>query len=607
MQARSSTATTARFLKRYQSYINRLQTASSRVSWLRLALFLAGVVGVWVAAGAWGGRGGLAVAALAVLLFGGAVAWHRWLDCWQASFVILRDLHLEGLARIQLDWPSIPYHPLAQRSDPESERSALALDLDLTGPRSLHHLLDHTISQQGSQRLAEWLTQGAPDLAHLQARQQLVKELIPLRRFRTRLSLNFRLNARQRLQGDQWTRWLEEPLSVKDQDLGLGWALALVGMNLLLFLGNLYGLPPYWILSLAVYGVYYVLRMAPLNRFLQSVVELDGALDAWRRLLTFLETYPLKNCPRLLALCAPFRAAGQRPSRRLAQVKWITAGVGLRMNPILALLVNLVLPWDFIFAFLAARARRQMAQLIPLWVDAWYELEALLSLANFAALHPDYAFPEVSLTAQPVFSAGSLGHPLIPVAARVCNDFTIENLGQLALITGSNMAGKSTFIKTVGLNLCLAYAGAPVCANRLASLPFRLYTCIRITDSVTDGFSYFYAEVKRLRGLMDALRMEHPQPVLYLIDEIFRGTNNRERLLGSRAYIRGLSGAYGAGFLSTHDLELTQLADELPGVYNYHFRDEVSERRLVFDYKIHPGPSPTTNALKIMQLEGLPV
>ena len=196
---------------------------------------------------------------------------------------------------------------------------------------------------------------------------------------------------------------------------------------------------------------------------------------------------------------------------------------------------------------------------------------------------------------------------MIPIERRVCNDFTIPELGQVTLITGSNMAGKSTFIKTVGVNLCLAYAGAPVAAQQLAMQPFRLHSCIRISDSIVDGFSYFYAEVRCLRCLLDELKADQPLPLLYLIDEIFRGTNNRERLLGSRAYTQSLIGARGSGFIATHDLELANLAEQNPQVKNYHFRDRVEDRKLVFDFLIRPGPSPTTNALKIMQMEGLPV
>ena len=183
------------------------------------------------------------------------------------------------------------------------------------------------------------------------------------------------------------------------------------------------------------------------------------------------------------------------------------------------------------------------------------------------------------------------------------NDFAIERIGEAALITGSNMSGKSSFLRTVGVNLCLAYAGAPVCATRLETHLFRLYTSILVSDSLADGFSYFYAEVRRLRGLLTALEEDTPLPLFFLIDEIFRGTNNQERLIGSRSYVHALVGKHGVGLISTHDLELTVL----PGLINYHFEDQVVDGEMSFDYRIRSGASPTTNALKIMRLAGLPV
>ena len=175
------------------------------------------------------------------------------------------------------------------------------------------------------------------------------------------------------------------------------------------------------------------------------------------------------------------------------------------------------------------------------------------------------------------------------------------------LITGSNMSGKSTFLRTIGVNLCLAFAGAPVNAAYLKTDLFRLYTCIQVTDSLADGISYFYAEVRRLKALLNALEVEHELPLFFLIDEIFRGTNNRERQVGGRSFVTTLVGGEGVGLISTHDLELVVFADELSNIKNYHFQEEVTQRRMLFDYRLRPGPSQTTNALQIMRMEGLPV
>jgi len=169
------------------------------------------------------------------------------------------------------------------------------------------------------------------------------------------------------------------------------------------------------------------------------------------------------------------------------------------------------------------------------------------------------------------------------------------------------MAGKSSFLRTIGVNLVLAYAGGPTVAQTFSASWLRLFATIRVADSLSDGFSFFYAEVRRLSQLLTALRDDGERPLLFLIDEIFRGTNNRERLIGSRAYIQALTQASGLGAIATHDLELVQLAEETDKLVNVHFRDDVVNGRMAFDYKLHSGPCPTTNALKIMELAGLPI
>jgi DNA mismatch repair ATPase MutS len=289
----------------------------------------------------------------------------------------------------------------------------------------------------------------------------------------------------------------------------------------------------------------------------------------------------------------------------------LVAAAGLTQNPALKVLVNLVVPWDFYFAHRLKQYRATLATQVPVWLDRWFELEALISLATFSYLHPTYTFPTIHAGSaednRVPFHSVALGHPLIPGERRVCNDFTMDAVGDVVVVTGSNMAGKSSFLRTVGVNLCLAYAGAPVVARALETRRFRLFTSIRVSDSVIDGISYFYAEVVRLRALLTALEQDHPLPLFFLIDEIFRGTNNRERLIGSRAYLRAVTGRNGLGILATHDLELAALAETIPSLRNYHFREFVQDGRMHFDYRLRPGPCPTTNALRIMEMAGLPV
>ena len=175
------------------------------------------------------------------------------------------------------------------------------------------------------------------------------------------------------------------------------------------------------------------------------------------------------------------------------------------------------------------------------------------------------------------------------------------------LVTGSNMSGKSTFLRTIGINTCLAQAGGPVCAASFRWSLVRIGSCIRVDDSLDGGLSFFYAEVKRLKKILDSTRDMNGPPVLWLIDEVFKGTNNRERLIGGRALIAALAGGNGFGLVTTHDLELAELERQLPTVTNVHFQETVAKGALHFDYRLKPGPCPTTNALRIMALEGLPV
>jgi DNA mismatch repair ATPase MutS len=257
------------------------------------------------------------------------------------------------------------------------------------------------------------------------------------------------------------------------------------------------------------------------------------------------------------------------------------------------------------FAARYERLRAATAAAVPGWLEALGRIEAAGALAGFAWLHPEYVFPETH--DKPELVARALGHPLIPQARRITNDFRLDGLGSVALLTGSNMSGKSTFLRTIGVNVCLALAGAPVCAERLTAPRVRLFCSVRIEDRLEEGLSYFYAEVKRLRQILDATADRQASPVLFLIDEIFKGTNNRERVIGSRHLLAALTEGNGFGLVTTHDLELTALAESNRNITNDHFQETVQDGRLSFDYKLRPGPCPTTNALRIMALEGLPV
>ncbi|MEQ9027075.1 MAG: MutS family DNA mismatch repair protein, partial [Aggregatilineales bacterium] len=492
------------------------------------------------------------------------------------------------------------------------ENHPFAVDLDIVGQRSVHQLLDTAVSSSGSARLLAWLLTTVPDLAETMRRRTLIQELIPLGAFRDRLALSAEIVAGQnkgRWNSDGLVYWLNDDdtdIDPKRLRANLVIVAGLALCNIVLFGLYSFGvIPAYWMITFAVYALLSGLQWRKLGGLFDQALSIQAQLMRLAAIFRHLEAYEYSQQPQLKQLCVPLKQAESQPSRLLRRTSWIAAAASLQRNPVLWITLNFIMPWDIFFAYQLERNKTQLRLTVPVWLDVLYELDALNSLANFADLNPDAVFP--TFEQDVVFKAQAIGHPLIAHSARIKNDFQMEELGQAIILTGSNMSGKSSFLRTLGVNLQLAYAGGVVCADVLNTGVFRVFTSIRVSDSLADGFSYFYAEVRRLKMLLDAVREEDAPPLFYLIDEIFRGTNNRERLLGSQAYIRALVGAHGVGIIATHDLELVTLAEESSLISNYHFREDVIDGKIVFDYHLRVGPCPTTNALKIMALEGLPV
>jgi DNA mismatch repair ATPase MutS len=308
------------------------------------------------------------------------------------------------------------------------------------------------------------------------------------------------------------------------------------------------------------------------------------------------------EAPRLRELQLRLASHSHSASSAIAKLATIVNFVEARRNPLLAPFM-LLLMYPLQTALAAERWRSAHGAVIHSWLEVLGEFEALLSLARYSYEQPADPFPEF-LAGAPAFIAAGLGHPLIPAAVRVCNDVAIGGATRVLLVSGSNMSGKSTLLRTVGINTVLAMAGAPVRAQSLKLTPLQIGASIRINDSLHEGSSRFYAEITRLRQLFEPGAL----PLLFLLDELLQGTNSADRLIGAQGLIRALLQRGAIGLISTHDLALTDIAGLQPGaIENVHFQDELIDGKLKFDFKLRPGIVTKSNGIELMRSIGLEV
>ena len=538
-----------------------------------------------------------ALVAVAVLaIFVGLVVAHR-RESHRRRVALARIALLgESIARIDRTWDAIP-----ERSATASAGHAYADDIDVVGRASLLRLVDRTETPAGAARLAAWLL-SAPPAHETTLRQAAARRLVDEASWRTELQLAGRLATREAGDPTPLFRWLA---SAKPMPPLVRWLAVLsTAATLLLVLADLTGLiePPLWVPFVLLNGALAFGQSRGTER-LGEIARLRRSLSQYRHVLPVVERAPT-GTDRLDHLRDRLSVRGGSASEQLTN---LDRRLNFVIPPatIVWPLLQLGLAWDIHVAGAIQRWAARHAGAVPAWVDAVAELEALSSLAGLAADNPDWAWPRIE-PASTVLRGETIGHPLLPGAVRVGNDVEIGPSGTLLLVTGSNMAGKSTMLRAVGINAVLARAGGPVSGRSLSLPPWDVWTSVRIRDSVEMGISLYMAELLRLRQIVDAART---RPILYLLDEVLQGTNTTERRIAAQRIIATLLGTGAIGAVSTHDLELltgSGFEDEATPV---HFRDEVVDTptgpEMRFDYRMRPGIAPSTNALRLLALVGL--
>ena len=512
----------------------------------------------------------------------------------------------QGIARLENRW---------QGSGESGERFAdphhpYAADLDLFGRASLFELLSTARTRGGEAKLAAWLKSASP-IADLRARHGAVEELGPGLDMREQLAV-LGADFRTGVNPDRLARWAGEPAKpFPAWQRILALLLSLAGAaTLLWWLATDFADPDARLALIAVGAVEVVFGFgmrAQVVGIVSAVEEPAHDLDLLSGILATLENQQFDS-PRLKILRGFLNVETGAASHQIAHLRRLIELLDSRDNPLVRALGPLVL-WSTQVGMAIEAWRAKNGPQVAAWLDAVSEIEALSSLANYAWEHPDDPFPELTENALTenacpgLFEGDEMGHPLLAEDRCVRNSVRLVGPLRLLVVSGSNMSGKSTLLRTIGVNTVLALAGAPVRAKRLRISHLSLGASIRTTDSLEEGHSRFMAEILRLKQVL-----ELPPPALFLLDELLHGTNSHDRALGSEGLIRALLGRGAIGLVTTHDLSLARVANELGTVAaNVHFEDRLEAGRLVFDYRMRPGVVERSNALDLMRAVGLDV
>ena len=588
--------------------VARLAATERRISVARLLAVAAGIAAAWFGS-AWG-------AAVCAALFVALVVAHGRASARRSHASRSVAFYEAGIRRVDGTWAG---SGLTGDGYPE-EHHPYAADLDLFGRGSLYELLCIASTATGRRRLAEWLLAPARPATEIIARQEAVAELRDDNAFREEMHV-VASEVTRAIEAAHLEEWGTAPAVI----LTRGERIAAAALAVAAFLLTLAALPsivlrlvgathpeaqigafasfPLWpALAAMVAEIFLARRMAGRVAMIVTNVErAEASLGQLARLLQLVERRQFSSA-RLVALRDSI-GHGQA-SREIERLRRLVGLLDSRRNqffmPIAALLL-----WTTNLAGAIESWRRASGPQVAGWIDAIADLEALSSLAAFAFEHPDFAVSRV-VTDGALFRATALGHPLIPSSKRVTNDITLGGDLPLLVISGSNMSGKSTMMRSVGVAAVLAQAGAPVCAASLEISPLALGASIRIHDSIQEGSSRFYAEITRIRQIVGLAAAG--TPLLFLLDEVLAGTNSHDRRIGAEAVIRSLVERGAIGLVSTHDLALAQIADALgPRAANVHFEDHIEDGRVVFDYRMRPGVVTKSNALALMRSVGLDV
>jgi hypothetical protein len=582
-----------------------LAARAGRISNARLVVFLAGIaVLVWAELRPETRALAYALFALALVAFLALIVVHSRVTARGRRAEELATINAEALARLERDWDRLP---AGRERGPAGH--PYAHDLDIFGHGSITRLLDTTGTGVGRSRLHRWLLTPA-ELDTARRRQEAVRELGPLLDFRQRLQVAGRLAGDpDRRTMDAFLDWAEaEPWLLRRP--AVVWAARIVPIATIVLLGlQIDGVvgQAWWLIPLAIgLGIAMWVRR-PTQRLLDRASLGDANLRDYAGLVQQIQEQEFA-APPLRAIRDALTAECDARVE-LERLGWLTELAELRHSGMFYMIIHFVTLWDVHVLWGLERWQLRAGRHVREWAEHVAEMDAASALSGLAGDEPGWSFPELA-DAGERFDAEGLAHPLLAAGERVPNDVAVGPPGSFLMVTGSNMSGKSTLLRAIGVNAVLALAGGPVCAARLRIPPLDVRTSMRVEDSLERGVSLFMAELQQLKRVVDAAATAHADRLLlYLLDEILHGTNTAERQVAVREVLAHLLEKPAIGAISTHDLELAAAEPLASAVEPVHFRETVHpeghEPPMTFDYRLRPGVATSTNALKLVRLVGL--
>ncbi len=584
----------------YQNRANLFLTQSrqlankySRFAFVRLLVFIAGII---VVAIAWTWAAIPAFLLTIAFLYGfyRFSIWHNRLKVQELQFQKLRTINEQEIEVLQHN-----YSVFNDGSEFMNPSHPYALDLDIFGAYSFFQYVNRTATSIGSQALAHFLLHPT-DKRTILERQTAIKELATHLDWRQTFQAFGSEVEDAPVHVQQLQQWLTTPNFMLHNDR-LKWAIRIAPIWAIAAIVAGFYLP-WWLAILFLLPNILVLRKTvnQVNEIHQQTTHAEKILAAYSQLIGHIEQANFES-PLLEQPTSTFKK--QQAAAQIKRLSYYIAQLNVRYN-FFAILLNVGGLWDLHWVLRLEKWKVLHQTALPNWFEQLAQLEALSSFANLHYNNPDWTFPSIHQAEK--LEAEGIGHPLIHAKERITNDFNASTSGHIKLLTGSNMAGKSTFLRTIGLNIVLANIGAPVCAKFFRLPLMKVYTSMRTADALHESTSSFYAELKRLKFIIDAI--EQGEKMYFLLDEILKGTNSKDRHTGSKALIQQLIESKGGGIIATHDLELGVLEAKYDGaIENICMEVQIKEEQLFFDYKLHKGVSQSFNATLLMKNMGIKI